>query len=494
MGAFDDLTGFREELAKIVKPGNIVSETAVLEKYSRDYSFVTPGRPLLLVYPGTKDEVKGIVRLANESKMPLVPVSSGPPRFRGDTVPSQSGTIVDFSRMKRIIKIDALNRCAMIEPGVTYGELIPEVRKQGLKLNIPLLPRASKSVVTGCLEREPVLIPKYQYDYMDPLLTLEVIYGTGDEFRTGSASGPGDMEHLKSDKVNPWGPGSIDYYRFVSGAQGTMGLVTWATVKAEVLPSIQKVYFVPVADAREATTLMISLLKKRVVDECLALNNVNLAAILAEDWPGDYKILKNDLPPWTVITCIAGYRRRPEERVEIQEKYLIDICDGLGIKPQSDLPGAGRMDKSILDLLSNPWDKEPYWKLRYKGACHDIFFLTPLSKAGEFVGLMRSIAARYHYQFDDIGCYIQPMVQGRGCHCEFNLPCDESNAGEAAEVRKLFLEASEIFMKNGAFFSRPYGPWADMVYSRYTEGVVALKKLKNIFDPNNILNPGKLCF
>jgi FAD/FMN-containing dehydrogenase len=494
MGALDVLTGFREALAKIVKPGNIVSETAVLEKYSRDYSFVTPGRPLLLVYPGTKDEVKGIVRLANESKMPLVPVSSGPPRWHGDTVPSQSGTIVDFSRMKRIIKIDALNRCAMVEPGVTYGELIPEVRKHGLKLNIPLLPRASKSVLTSCLEREPVLIPKYQYDYMDPLLTLEVIYGTGDEFRTGSASGPGDMEHLKSDKVNPWGPGSIDYYRFVSGAQGTMGLVTWATVKTEVLPVIQKLYFIPIADAGEAVALMINLLRKRVVDECLALNNVNLATILAEDWPGDYKVLKNNLPPWTVIVCIAGYRRHPEERVEIQEKYLIDICDGLGMKPHADLPGTGHKDRSILELLSNPWDKEPYWKMRYKGACHDIFFLTPLSKAGEFVGLMRSIASRYHYQFNDIGCYIQPMVQGRGCHLEFNLPCDESNAGEAAEVKKLFLEASETFMKNGAFFNRPYGPWADMVYSRYAGGVEALKKLKSIFDPNNILNPGKLCF
>jgi FAD/FMN-containing dehydrogenase len=49
-------------------------------------------------------------------------------------------------------------------------------------------------------------------------------------------------------------------------------------------------------------------------------------------------------------------------------------------------------------------------------------------------------------------------------------------------------------MKNGAFFSRPYSPWADMVYGRLTESVAALRKLKGVFDPNNILNPGKLCF
>jgi FAD/FMN-containing dehydrogenase len=107
---------------------------------------------------------------------------------------------------------------------------------------------------------------------------------------------------------------------------------------------------------------------------------------------------------------------------------------------------------------------------------------------------MKKVVSRYRYSSDDIGCYIQPMVQGRGCHCEFNLPCDPSDTGGAAEVQAMFRDASETLMKNGAFFSRPYGPWAEMVYSRYAEGVTALRKLKGIFDPNNIMNPGKLCF
>jgi len=494
MSTLEALTGFKEKLGNIVRPENIVSDPATLEEYSRDVSFIERRQPLLLVYPESKDEVKEIVKLANESKMPLVPVSSGTPRFHGDTLPNQSGIIVDFSKMKRIFKIDSVNRCVMVEPGVTYGELIPEVRKHGLKLNIPLLPRASKSVVTSRLEREPVLIPKYQYDYVDPLLTLEVVYGTGDEFRTGSASGPGDLEHLKSDMVNPWGPGSVDYYRLLSGAQGTMGLVTWAMVKTEVLPSVQKLYFVPVKDAGEAAVLMINLLRKRIVDECLTLNNINLAAILADDWPADYNELKDTLPSWTVIVCIAGYQRRPEERLEIQEKQLFNICDELGLKPQAQLRGTGGKEVAVLEHLSSSWNKEPYWKLAYKGSCQDIFFLTPLSKTAGFIELVKKTSARYHYPYSDIGCYLQPMVQGRGCHCEFNLPCDKSDESEVAEVKSLFLEASETLIRNGAFFSRPYGPWADMVFSRYAEGVTALRKTKNIFDPNNILNPGKLCF
>jgi FAD/FMN-containing dehydrogenase len=490
----ESIVNFRDGLANVVRPKNIVEDSTVIEKYSKDHSFVTKGNPLLLVYPEYKGEIQGIVKLANESKIPLVPVSSGPPRFHGDTVPCQDAIMVDFSRMKRIVKIDSQNRYAMIEPGVTYGELIPEVKKHGLKLSAPLLPRASKSVVTSRLEREPVLIPKYQYDYLDPLLTLEVIYGTGDDFRTGSSSGPGTLETLKADKVNPWGPGSIDFFRFVSGAQGTMGLVTWAITKAEVLPLLQKLYFIPIEDVKALAAPMNKLLKQRVVDECLAVNNVNLATILTEDWPGDFKELKANLPDWTIMVCVAGYQRRPEERVSIQEKYLRTICEDLGLKPQASLPGAEGKENTVLELLSNPWSKEPYWKLRYKGSCHDIFFLTPLSQVSKFVYLMKGVVSKYHYPSDDVGCYIQPMVQGRGCHCEFNLPCDESNMEEMAVVQKLFMDASETLLKNGAFFSRPYGPWADMVYSRYPEGVTALKKLKDIFDPNHILNPGKLCF
>jgi FAD/FMN-containing dehydrogenase len=485
---------FKNGLAQVLNPENIVDDSSVLAGYSKDCSFVAKDSPSLVVYPENKEEVQRIVRLSNEHKIPLVPVSSGPPRFHGDTVPSQGGVIVDFRKMKRIVKIDPLNRYTMVEPGVTYGELIPELRKQGLKLSAPLLPRASKSVVISRLEREPVLIPKYQYDYVDPLLTLEVVYGTGDDFRTGSASGPGPLEKLKADKVNPWGPGTIDFFRFVSGAQGTMGLVTWAITKTEVLPSLQKLYFIPIEESERLTVPMNHLLRRRVVDECLALNNVNLAAILAEDWSKDFQDLKANLPRWTIMVCVAGYQRRPGERVRIQEKYLMDICKDLGLKPQTTLPGAEGKESTVLELLSNPWSKEPYWKLRYKGSCHDIFFLTPLSQASKFVDLMKSIVSRYRYPGDDVGCYIQPMVQGRGCHCEFNLPCDESDTKEVAEVQKLFTDASEILMKNGAFFSRPYGPWADMVYSRYAEGVAALRKLKGIFDPNHILNPGKLCF
>lgn len=486
-------TNLRERLIRTMKPDNLHDEPALLESYAVDRSFMPHGHPELVVYPENSTDVQQIVRAANETLTPLIPVSSGPPHFHGDTVPVGRGAIVDFSRMNRILEIDAVSRYTRIEPGVTYTDLIPELRKEGLRICTPLLPRSSKSVLTSVLEREPTLIPKYQYDYMDPLLTLEVIYGTGDDFRTGSASGPGTLETLKADKVNPWGPGSIDYYRLLSAAQGSMGLVTWAVMKTEVLPRTQELYFITAQNVSVLVECTNALLLRRVGDECLILDNIDLANILISHTGGDFESVKTGLPPWTLFVSIAGYERRPEQRIAIQKKYLNEICSAFDLTAQTDLPGIRKTADDFLELLSSPWEEDPHWKLRRAGAAHDIFFLAPMSKVAVLVNQMKQIIAETDYSPDQLGTYLQPMVQGRGCHCEFTLFLDDRDEREATRIEKLIFDSSQKLMRAGAFFSRPYGPWAEMVYKSYPEGVTALKKLKDIFDPNHILNPGKLC-
>ena len=65
---------------------------------------------------------------------------------------------------------------------------------------------------------------------------------------------------------------------------------------------------------------------------------------------------------------------------------------------------------------------------------------------------------------------------------------------EREKTGELHRYLSEELITMGAFFSRPYGPWADMVYRRATTYTTTLKEVKKVFDPNNILNPGKLCY
>jgi FAD/FMN-containing dehydrogenase len=91
--------------------------------------------------------------------------------------------------------------------------------------------------------------------------------------------------------------------------------------------------------------------------------------------------------------------------------------------------------------------------------------------------------------------YIQPLVQGCNCHCEFDIYYNPQDTMEANRAKYLYLRTSEALLKMGAFFSRPYGPFTEVVYRNCPpETVAALRKVKSIFDPKNLLNPGKLCF
>ena len=95
---------------------------------------------------------------------------------------------------------------------------------------------------------------------------------------------------------------------------------------------------------------------------------------------------------------------------------------------------------------------------------------------------------------DIVGVYLQPMHQGASCHCEFNLSFDRNSPKETARIRNCFTQASEALLGKGAFFSRPYGLWADMAFNRDAQSTAVLKQIKAIFDPINVMNPGKLCF
>jgi hypothetical protein len=137
---------------------------------------------------------------------------------------------------------------------------------------------------------------------------------------------------------------------------------------------------------------------------------------------------------------------------------------------------------------------EPYWKQRHKGGCQDIFFLTIFDKLPELIRVMYDSANAAAYPNDELGIYLQPIVQGVNCHCEFNLFYDLENPSELTRIRKLTLNATKRLVAKETFFSRPYGESTRMIMNRDAATVVILKKIKAIVDPNNIMNPGKLCF
>ncbi|MDM8000223.1 MAG: FAD-binding oxidoreductase [Dehalococcoidia bacterium] len=483
----------KRQLQDIVGAGNVSDEPAALEKHSHDLSFTAGSRPLMVVRPKQAQQVQEIVRWANQTLIPLVPVSSGPPHFRGDSVPSLGGVVVDLSGMDRILRIDRRNRVAMVEPGVTFGALKAEVEKQGMRVMLPLAPRTTKSVVGSYLEREPILVPKYHWDMADPLCCTEVVFGTGDLFRTGAAAGPGTLEEQWQSgqaQKSPVGPGPSDLFRVVQGAQGTLGILTWATVRLELLPSVRRLFMVGCEKVDAVIDFVYRLQRLKLGDECLILDQLNLASILAPD-ARTIEECRSALPPYVLIFVIAGYERLPEERVAYQTRDAEQIAQSFGLHPLATLPGVD--SRQLLRALSEP-SAEPYWKLRYQGNIAEIFFLTTLDRSPLFVEVMHHVARETGFPETSIGTYIQPVQQGRSCHLEFDLAFDPGDKMAVALTKKTLEQASKALMHRGAFFSRPYGIWSELISNQYAENVAALRKVKRIFDPNNVMNPGKLCF
>ena len=484
----------KQELIQIVGAANVHDDPETLEKYSQDVSFMPPRKPVYVVKAKSTDEVQKLVELANDELMPLTPVSSPDgPRFHGDTIPAPGGAVVDLSRANSVLKVDRRNKVVHIQPGVTFNQVSSQLKESGLKPFIPLMPRRTKSVLTSYLEKNPILIPRHHWDTLVPILTLEVVYGTGDVMRTGSAAGPGTTDELIAagvGHVSPFGPDTMDFARLIQGAQGTMGIATRATCACSLMPAIQHSYFVTSEKIETLVGFMYALLRKRLGEELFLVNNFALAN-MSYSKAEDIRSASADLPPWIVFLNIAGYEKRPEERVAYQEEDIREIAKQYGLVLLRS--AAGISSFNFLKGLEEPAE-DVYWKLRFKGNCQDIFFVTTLNRVQGFVDHVYKAAGLYGYASNEIGVYIQPIVQGTSCHCEIDLMYNRENVREKEKVEKLYLHLAESLPNLGAFYGRPYGALADIAYRRDAQTTALLRRVKLIFDPKNILNPGKLCF
>ena len=486
----------KRDLVSLVGGNQVLDDPDVLASYASDESFVLSIKPKAVVRPGSEDEVQALVVWANQTGTPLVPVSSGAPHFYGDTVPSVPGAVmVDLSRMDKIIKVDSRNRIAVIEPGVTYGQLQPALAKEGLAIVPPLYPRANKSVVASLLERQPTLIPRYNYSLTEPLRNCGVVWGNEQKFSTGeSGNSVLDIEaqwNAGRRLLEPKGPAQTDFFRLLTGAQGTMGIVTWASVRVQLIPDPKKTLFVSAPKLDDLVDLSYRLTRLRLGDELLIVNAAYLATLLAAD-SAEAAALREALPAWTLVIGIGGRALRAGQRVAVAEQDIAGEVAARGLKLQPALPG---VTSSRVDAVLGGVAADPHWKLRAKGGVADIFFHTTLENAPGYLATMLRAAVAHDYPVADVGVYLQPQHQGVSYHMEFSLPYAPEDKADAAKARALYSAASQRLMAEGAaYFSRPYGEWADAVYNRDAAARDILRAVKKILDPNNILNPSKLCF
>ncbi|MCX8125986.1 MAG: FAD-binding oxidoreductase, partial [Dehalococcoidia bacterium] len=392
-------------LGNIVGAANIVSDRGILLSRSTDHSIFGQGIPDCIVYAETPSQVRDVVRMANETLTPITPSSSGI-HFNGNSLALKGGIVLDLSRMSKVLDIDPVHRIARIEPGVTWEQFQSVLELQGYRSVMPLFPHASRSVVTDWLEREQPTV--HMTEYSEPMMSMHVVWGSGEELVTGSASiNTFGKAGCLAIGTNPMGPGTISFWRFLQGAQGTIGIVTWCVVKVEPVPSVSWPFFLPLRRIEDAVTPLYLLLRRRLGYECFVVNNVDLALILSGLGYGKFDALRANLPAWTLVMVLGGLKRRPEEKVAYEREALFEIRDRHfpDVEIMTAIPGVEGLEHDLPGILRRPWPRNlPYWKHSWRGGCLDVTFMATLDKAHLFIDPLRSIAQSEGDGPEDIGC------------------------------------------------------------------------------------------
>lgn len=227
------------------------------------------------------------------------------------------------------------------------------------------------------------MVPRLNYSLPEPLRDCGVVWGSGELAFTGEAgTGPLSLEaqwQAGVAQVNQQGPLATDLMRLLTGAQGTMGVVVWASIKCELLPGARKCVAVTAPKLESLVDFCCRIERFRLGDEVLILNRRQFAAALGKCAGG---ASRSGLPEWSVLIGLAGTALYPQEKVDVQEHEFEAAARQFGLELQESVEGASNAEiMSCLESLS----PTPHWKLAAKGGCQDVFFLTTLDKVPQFV-------------------------------------------------------------------------------------------------------------
>ncbi len=470
------LTEFLREIQNF--KGKIFSKKDHLQEFS-DVENV-----LFSVAPATVEEIQKIVNFSRARGLGLVPVSSEPPHMRDGTAPEGQCIVLDLRGFKRIVQISRRHRVVVVEPGVTFEMLVPALKAEGLRPLMPLLPRGGKSVLAAALDREPVTLPRYQWDSADPLRCVEVVFGNGEVFRTGEACGEYSLEWVAQGKhlpLFPLGPHQVDYHRLVQGAQGGMGIVTWGTLAVALLPEVEEFYFVESDNLSQLAAFANRLIKLELADYTAVLNRSCLASALSKK-----DFLQSAPDKYFLLFSLSGLQRRPQQRLAYVKNEVASLSRQWGLELKSE---TSYLSSDELEHLFTGTSPGRFWKGGLGTHFREVFFLTTASKVDEMVDVFVRESTETGFSKGQLGVYVQHVFQATSMEIQFVLFHEDDEKEQVDKWERVLVDK---LLEKGAFFSRPYFSWRRKVLRQNPVYFDVLMKIKRVFDPAGILNPGKL--
>lgn len=449
----------KDELKRISGKENVSFEKEDLLCYSYDATgaFFMPDA---VVFPGSAGEISLILKMANSESFPVVPRGAGT-GFTGGSLPVEGGVVLSLERMKSVVEVDAENLTATVEPGVNTWEFQQDVEAMGLFY--PPDPTSSKFSTIGGNIAECAGGPRaVKYGVTrDYLLGLEVVLPTGEIIKTGGKTVKGVVGY--------------DLTRLFAGSEGTLGVITRATLKLLPLPVSTVTLLVVFPELKNAAEAVSGIIRARITPSALELIDESSLRCVREG----YTTLLPDKGAVLLVEVDGS-----EEAAAAEASRIKEVCvenGATGIETAKD-------KKAAKDL----------WKAR-KAISASLFALKP-NKINEDVVVPRSritdLLAGIEKIAHDKGLTIACFGHAGDGNIHVNVMFDKDVSAEAAMADEAVSDVFALTIELGGTISGEHG--VGTTKARYLKMELTpvvidlLKRLKKTFDPNNVLNPGKI--
>lgn len=455
-----DLETHLRELGAIVTPARISATQADRVLCARDQSSHTPHLPDLVIWPQTTAEVSAILSYANQARLPVTAWGAGT-SLEGNPIPVRGGIVLNFQPMNQILAIHDADFQVTVQPGLLYKDMNKTLAQYGLFFAPD--PGANASI-GGMVANNAAGIRTVKYGATrDNVLALEVVLANGEVLRTGSRSvkqsAGYDLTHL-----------------FV-GSEGTLGLVTEATLKLAPLPEHFSAVIAVFPTVETAAEVVFNIMGSGL--EPTALELLNPAAITILNTEPDLELVVGP----NLFMEFSG----ASEASLAEELHLVEaICRDHACRHFQ--AGVGREARNRLWQARHRFFES---SLRYYPG-HDYFLTDVAVPISQFPALVAS-ANEIMTELDCKGTIIGHAGDGNLHTAIFFPPNDPAGRARAGQVNDHLVERA---LALGGTCTGEHGVGlGKQKYMLAEHGPVALnvmRQLKATLDPNGILNPGKV--
>jgi glycolate oxidase len=454
----DSLIG---ELEKIVGKDDVLRSREALKAYSYDGTTGWIHEPDVVVFPADAKEVSAIMKIANAEKVPVTPRGGGT-NVSGGSVPIEGGIVLCMTKMNKIVKIDKENLTATVEPGVVLMDLNLALAREGLFF--PPDPQSFLGATMGGIISENAGGPacvKYgvtkQY-----ILGIEAVLPNGDIVNLGGRT-------LK----NVVG---YDLLHIFISAEGTLGVITRAELKLNPLPQARKTIMAVYSDVAVAGESVFRVLEKGVIPDKIELLDNWVINRIEEMMPMGLPKDADAVLLFETDGIPEAVEKETEKIVEITKKY-------------------GAVDVRV---AKDQAEADKYWLARRAGfaavfgKAPTVFaedVTVPRGRIPDLINKCKEIAKKYNLEI----CVLGHAGDG---NLHPSILTDIKNKEAYQRALKGMDEIIESAVELGGVLSGEHGIGLEKqkFFRRTIDPAVIniMKGIKQLIDPNNIMNPGKI--